>query len=384
MVADLSQYAGREQAWVKHYFLEGYFETLAHKAASKYPEIAYVDGFSGPWQSSGEDFRDTSFGVALDALRKAKAAWKFRREVRMSAHLVEKNRDAYARLEAIKPRYPDIDIHTYHGDFITKVHQLRTAIPNDAFAFLFIDPKGWAIDMKALTPLLARLNTEVVFNFMFDFINRAAAMQSNPTLIETLDRLIPYGDWQRRLPSIKTPEDRRHVLVDAFRQTLATLGDYRFVADIPILRPLRDRTLYCLVYGTRHPTGIEVFRDWHVKTERAQSRSRSQTKRAQEEAATGQTRLFGDDVQLAPDDIEQFLAAERQAARTVLLSLTPPEPQSASYGSLWPHVLAAHAVTHPDVNAIAAELRKEGKLLFPDWGSRDRVPKDDYRISRTR
>ena len=69
-------YAGREQSYVKHVFLERYLEALVHKTASKYSNIVYVDGFAGPWQSANEQFHDTSFGIALAALRNAKASWK--------------------------------------------------------------------------------------------------------------------------------------------------------------------------------------------------------------------------------------------------------------------------------------------------------------------
>ena len=114
MVADISNYVGREQAFVKHFFLASYLESLIYKTAGKFDEVAYVDGFSGPWQSTGEDFADTSFGIALAALRKAKASWKEHgRDVRMSAYLVEKSPSAYANLEAIKARFPDIAIPTH-------------------------------------------------------------------------------------------------------------------------------------------------------------------------------------------------------------------------------------------------------------------------------
>ena len=94
MVA-LADYAGREQSYVKHVFLENYLEALVHKTASTYPHIVFVDGFAGPWQSANELFEDTSFGIALNALRQAKESWKkMGRNVRMSAHLVE--RDATA------------------------------------------------------------------------------------------------------------------------------------------------------------------------------------------------------------------------------------------------------------------------------------------------
>ena len=147
MVADLSRYAGREQAYVKHYFLESYLESLIYKIASRYDTIAYVDGFSGPWQSTGENFEDTSFGIALSSLSKAKETWKGSgRDVKMSAYLVESG-SAFEKLDGIKSRFPDIEIHTFNADFMAVAPKLVTAIPKDAFAFFFIDPKGWRFEV---------------------------------------------------------------------------------------------------------------------------------------------------------------------------------------------------------------------------------------------
>lgn len=42
--------------------------------ASAYPHVVYVDGFAGPWQSANEELEDTSFGIALNALHRAKEA----------------------------------------------------------------------------------------------------------------------------------------------------------------------------------------------------------------------------------------------------------------------------------------------------------------------
>ncbi len=101
MVA-LADYAGREQSYVKHVFLENYLEALVHKTASTFSNIVYIDGYAGPWQSANERFEDTSFGIALNALRRAKESWKqMGRNVRMSAHLVERDATAYARLEEV-------------------------------------------------------------------------------------------------------------------------------------------------------------------------------------------------------------------------------------------------------------------------------------------
>src|SRR4051812_48605069 len=173
MVA-IQDYQGREQAYVKHVFLERYLERLVHKTASSYDHIAYVDGFAGPWQSASEQFEDTSFGIALNTLRKVKQAIqeKNRRTVNVTALLVEKDRGAHGRLECIEQLYPEITIKTYNKDFRAIVPELARDIPQQAFAFILIDPKGWRIVLEQLRPLLGRRNAEVVFNFMFDFINR--------------------------------------------------------------------------------------------------------------------------------------------------------------------------------------------------------------------
>jgi three-Cys-motif partner protein len=139
----LERYAGREQAYVKHYFLSAYIERLLHKVARSYDQVVYVDGFSGPWQSAGEGFGDTSFGIALHALRTAKASWsKFGRQVRMKALLVEKSRKAYRALEGLQASYPDVEIKIFNADFRGAIDRLLAEIPTDAFAFLLLDPKG--------------------------------------------------------------------------------------------------------------------------------------------------------------------------------------------------------------------------------------------------
>jgi hypothetical protein len=75
-MVSLDDYVGREQAYVKHVFLKRYLEALIFKTASTYNHIVYVDGFAGPWQSANEEFADTSFGIALNALRRAKETWQ--------------------------------------------------------------------------------------------------------------------------------------------------------------------------------------------------------------------------------------------------------------------------------------------------------------------
>lgn len=386
MIGELQHYAGREQAYVKHFLLSDYLETFAHKIASGFAEICYVDGFSGPWQNTGERFEDTSFGIALGALTRAKATWRaLGRDVRMSAHLIEKDASAYRNLLMVKSQFPEIEIATHHGSFIDLAPDLRNAISARAFAFVFIDPKGWRIDMTRLAPLLRRPNSEVVFNFMFDFINRAASIRA-PEVERGLHDLIPNSTWRDQIaaqpPGLAEAEHRKRVLVEAFSSELGRLGDYPFVAETTVLRPTRNRPLYCLVYGTRSPIGLKVFRESQIKALRQQDMIRGRTKLTTSAAATGQNELFGSLSEMAPDPTTAFFEAELEQAEQLMKAVTPSAPDSAPWGRIWPQIMERHVVNQAQLNQLAGELHRQGVLLCADWGHRKRVPDDGYRLQR--
>jgi three-Cys-motif partner protein len=380
-MVSIEDYFGREQSYVKHILLDRYLEALAYKTASAFPHIVYVDGFAGPWQSSNERNEDTSFGIALGALRRAKEAWKKHgRNVRMSAFLVERDATAYAKLAKIPARYPDISIKSYEDDFLTVLPTILKDTPKDAFAFFLIDPKGWRIPLKALGAMLARPKSEVIFNFMFDFINRAASIKA-ATIVQGLNELIPYGDWRAKLDQAAAHE-RKDILVDGFAESLEKLGNYEYVAETTVLRPVADRPLYCLVYATHSAAGVEVFRDCQVKALTEESKTRAETKVKATQENTGQGEFFDSFHVMGPDELTSFLLTERHEAEKTLLELTPKAPASILYEKLWPQVLTRHVVRHPDVNKIAARLRGEKKLIFPDWEKRRKVPQPKYRTQR--
>lgn len=388
MVA-LQDYVGREQSYVKHVFLERYLEMLVHKTASTYSHIVYVDGFAGPWQSANEGFQDTSFGIALNALRRAKASWKATRDVRMSAFLVERDSNAYKKLARVPERYPDITIKTYSTDFLSVLPIILKDIPADAFTFFLVDPKGWRLPLQALKSMLARPKSEIIFNFMFDFINRAASI-NDPIVVGGLDELMPYGDWKARLGEAEltanralNSDERKAILVEAFSSSLTRLGNFVYVAETTILRPLKDRPLYCLFYATRHDRGIEVFRDCQVKALTEQSKTRVATKVKHAAISTGQGEFFESLHDMAPDELTLFRQDQLKQAEKTLLELTPEIPNSIPYGKLWPQVLARHVIRRPEVNEIAARLRNKRQLLFPDWEKGKRIPQPSYRTQRT-
>jgi three-Cys-motif partner protein len=387
MVVSLADYIDREQAYVKHVLLESYLERLVHKVASRYDHVAYVDGFAGPWQSANERFEDTSFGIALNALRSAKATWKQHdRDVRMSAFLVEKNKTAYSRLAQVPAKYPDLMVKPHCADFLEVVPSILNEIPPSAFAFFLIDPLGWGVALKTLAPLLARPNSEVVFNFMFDFINRAASI-NDPKVVAGLDELIPFGNWRAALAEGESngglsSEERKEILVNAFSNSLRQIGKYEYVAETAVLRPTKNRALYSLLYCTRNKAGIEEFRKCQIAALQEQSRTRAAVKIGHAETTSGQGEIFQSLHEMGPDELVKYLQSEREAATPRILELTPAQPNSIRYDRLWPQILARSVVTKVDVNKIVARLRAENSLLIPDWEKRRQVPQDHYRLQR--
>ena len=81
----LDYYRGREQTYLKHFFLERYLERVAYNIGSFVDEFVYVDGFSGPWKSEAESLEDTSFIIAIQKLRQVLTGWRRWGVIRASA-----------------------------------------------------------------------------------------------------------------------------------------------------------------------------------------------------------------------------------------------------------------------------------------------------------
>lgn len=209
MAIDAAHYIGREQALVKHTFLDRYLPALIGKVCSRYDEFVYVDGFAGPWQSAaGESFDDTSFGIALNHMTAQRLLYLSRgRNIRMRAFLVEKDPSSFAQLERAIARFPKIEIIPLNGLMEAHVARIASCIPQSAFSFTLIDPKGFP-DIGTMLPLLKREHAEALVNFMFDFANRFAGTDLIPALEDWLSALGSVG-WRQEVEGLSGSERER-------------------------------------------------------------------------------------------------------------------------------------------------------------------------------
>jgi hypothetical protein len=200
---------------------------------------------------------------------------------------------------------------------------------------------------------------------------------------------MPCANWRQRLADAEkaarrllTPDERKEILISAFTENLQQIGGYNYVVPTEILRPLKDRTLYCLFYATRHDIGLQAFRECQTKALDTQAATRAALKVQEKAAGTGQQEMFTSLHDMGRNEAAALRDAEKKAAEAAVLALTPKAPNHVVYKKVWPTVLTRHAVRLADVNAICADLRKRGELVFPDWEARRKVPQDHYRMQR--
>jgi three-Cys-motif partner protein len=382
MAVDFKHYAGREQAFVKHTFLDEYLKAALGIICSRYNEFVYVDGFAGPWKSAaGEDFDDTSFGIALKHMTKVRKFYEGRgRPITMRAFLVEPDANAFDQLRRAKNRFPAIEISPLKGTMEEYTAQIVASIPSSAFSFTLIDPKGFP-EIGAMMPLLRRQNAEALVNFMFDFANRFGGTDLIPKLEAWLSLAGRVG-W-REMINGRSGAEREQMYEDLAVEALRATPGYAYAPVITVDKVLHNRPLYKLIFLSRHSKGLEVFRNSEGIALGAQAEVRSVAKanKKAENSAIGD--LFADGSDAVPNDrSSQVIRRSQEQAPTLLERRLMAEGAAGmTWGELWPPILEDFSVTRSWLGRQVNELRKSGQLLAPGWSSeRKQIPDDAQRL----
>lgn len=381
MAVDFAHYAGREPAFVKHTFLDKYLPALIGRVGGYYGAFVYIDGFAGPWKSvAGDTFADTSFGIALEHMTAQKAHFAARhRDVHMKAFLVEKDAATFAALQKAIEAFPEIECVPLHGQMEEHVHAITGGIPRDAFSFALIDPKGFP-DMECIMELIRRPNSEALVNFMFDFANRFAGK----SLIPALERwLASRGDeWRKQVDGL-SGQNREDKLEELAVQKLRDEAGFTYAPVISVDKPLHDRTLYKLIFLTRHTTGLKVFRDSEHKALEAQAGSRAKTKAAARSAKSGMDELFDEEMDVQFDRSSLRLKEGAEAANAVLLATLNKAGLSGKlWCDLWPPILNSTVVTHSWLGRLVNQHRKAGMIEAPGWPSERKIIPEENQLLR--
>lgn len=327
----LKDYVGREQSFLKHTILETYLQRLFMIIGRAEVIINYVDCFAGPWADDNKELKDTSIGLSIEQMRKCVATLRknHQRSVTFRALYIEKDRVAFARLSDYLGEHRDPAVHVEYrqGDYTTLIPEIMEWSQNH-FTFFFVDPKGWKgiIGPTTMQVLLERPKTEFLINLMYDFANRAASIEKHePDMVELLGEPLTFDGNE-------SAEIRQDRFLGLYRKNTSHIYGGRS-AYVPINRPGTNKLLYFLVYLTRHPLGIKVFKEEAEKMMIAQRVTHAEVQLRKQFEAAPVLDLFADNA------ADQYITAtdNRLLAKQFLLKKLSATPVLIDYEcwALW-------------------------------------------------
>lgn len=311
---NLENYKRKPQSYIKHTLLRAYLKRLFMIIGQRERVIRYVDCFAGPWQDESDDLRDTSIAISLDIMKECRESLSQRgKGIKFKALYIEKTKKSFEKLQSfLKDNlYDGIEAESLNGDFFTLHEDILRWCGRDDFTFFFIDPTGWkdVVEIETLYPLLKRIRSEFLINFMFDFLLRAHSQTLFREHMKRIFSMVPDTTGM-------SPKQREDYLlkkyIDELRASLAWTGKKARVAYVKILDPFKDRTKYDLVYLTRHPLGIIVFMEESENIDIVQKKVRAHAQQGRRIDKSGQQELFapnisGDESEgVDPADVKKY------------------------------------------------------------------------------
>ena len=373
----MSAYIDREQTEVKHFILRNYLQALAYKVLRVW-DIAYVDGFSGPWESKAENFSDTSFMIALDVLKEAQRIVfeQTRRRRKIYCFFSENNVVAYQQMSAaVAPFHrPEegFEVKTFYGDFVSAVDEIQPFI-GKAFPLIFIDPTGWTgYPFSKIAPLFEYDKCEVLINFMYSFISRFLT-HPDAKIIASLDPILGGPEWQSRID----PTMQRGLAVEKlFRETLKAAGNFDYVVSTRIDKSTQERPHFFLAFGTKDRAGLKAFRDTEYKALRkhAKNRSAAMTRKRDDKANTAS--LFADfEAEQREASVDDLVVEQKAMAEQTLRQMLSAAPSGIKFVTILDALMQSFMLRETNVKDVCVDLAKNG-VVVNSWGGGGRKPTD--------
>jgi three-Cys-motif partner protein len=369
-------YVGREQTLVKHFILREYVVRMAFKVASFCDTITYVDGFSGPWNAVSEDFSDSSFAIALAELRKAREVYKSKgRELKLRCFFVEKKKTAHSRLSIFVRNVTDAEIETRHATFESSVPEVVEFVRHGGsknFTFLFIDPTGWTgFAMETLKPLLRLERVELLINFMTSHIRRFVDSPEEETQ-DSFERMFGSSDFRQTIQGLRF-EEKEDALIGEYMTNLRKFGGFEYVAAAIVLDPLISRTHFHMIYATRHPIGLQVFKDVERKAMDVMVTAQADAHRNRRLEESDQQELFGSRDLFNPRHYQSLRAGYLRKSQRLTLEVLE-KRKRVPYDVAWKAAVSFPLVWESDLKEWVRIWKRDGLLRIEGLRGKQHVP----------
>ena len=247
-------------------YLGAWFPILTIQGSSR--RVIFLDGFAGPGVYSGGEK-----GSPLIALETLVNHTSFDRMSRTEFIFlfVESNRDRFDNLQHELERFwsrriggqpTNVGVFIYNKEFTEMAHHILNHTRGRlAPTFAFIDPFGWSgVPMTTIRDLLASQKCEVLFNFMYDSVNRFIT-DERPETSQSFNPLFGVETIDNELATALGGAHRKQFLVDLCKKQLQAVGGFNFVHSFEMMNSARGRTQCYLMFGTRHTKGLRAMKD---------------------------------------------------------------------------------------------------------------------------
>lgn len=364
---DPQAYKGREQTYLKHFFLEHYLERVAYNIGWG-GDFVYIDGFSGPWRSTDEAFEDTSFMIAVQKLRTVRDSLaEHEKRPRIRCVFIEKDAQAFAKLERATETIKDIEFQVLNSEFEAALPRIADYL-GGSFALTFIDPTGWTGFALQTIATLLRKRGEVLINFMFDHMNRFKGDERD-AISRGYTQLFGGPGWE---DAVDAGED---AMLEFYQVRLKQLCEFDYATRTRILWPLKERTYFHLVYATRHPKGLIEFRRVEKKFLKEQGIVRADAMQASRIQRTRQGELFREaDAGGGSISLDEEQRRGHRRARDKLLADLHTR-SSIPYEEALPPLLEFPTIDEPTAKRIIRALHDEDELTIVGLQKNQRLPK---------
>jgi three-Cys-motif partner protein len=227
------------------------------KILGRFHKLNYIDGFGGCGAYKDKNGK-IYFGSPILAAEIIKDN-KVHLERDANLIIIDENKDNIKNMESIF-NYKKLDVKPIfvNGDFDKTINEILDKVSNIAPTFVFIDPFGFEIKYSTLKKIMNIKKSEILFNFMFNGINRFLSLEQNEKI---MNDLFGTNKW-KPLSELKGIE-RENKIIELYKSQLKKIA--KFVFPYPIEFPKMRRTYYYLLHLTNHYKGASIMKSSFAK-----------------------------------------------------------------------------------------------------------------------
>lgn len=332
-----------------------------------------------------EEFKDSSFAIAIEQLRKAREVHKklTGRTLNLRCFFLEKTSSAYKRLKHFSDQINDVAIETKNKKLEHAIQDILKFVRDggrDSFPFIFIDPKGWTgFAMETIRPLLQLNPAEVLINFMTEHIRRFIEYPHKQNQ-EGFVKLFGSSQFREELRGL-AEKDREDAIVAAYRESVKRVGSFTHTSSAIVLHPTKDRTHFHLIYATREPKGIKVFKDAEKKAMTVMEQTRDEAQKRAREERTGQKELvFADTMPQDPSIYFRSLRKRYVSGAKAAVQCLIQHNRQLTYDETWALAMTFPLTWESDLKDWLTDWKSTGRVELTGMKENQRVPQQGQNI----